>query len=245
MKQIPLLNGGHATVSDEDYPYLSRFVWKKRNTPGSKTWYARRWDGTQRKEVPMHREVMGHPEGLFVDHIDGDGLNNTRENLRACVHAENMRNQRHDRVNNSSGYKGVTWYEPSQLWRAQISLNGKRMSLGYFKTKEEAAICYNHSATKLFGEFAQMNVIPDQYKSVVPQPVVRGTRAFKTNRSGYAGVGLFKSEGNYGACVGYQGQRLYVGRFSTAEEAAYVVDQVRLQLYPGGGTFNILDKEAV
>lgn len=115
--------------------------------------------------IRLHRVVLERklgysiPDGMQVDHIDGNGLNNTRDNLRLATNAQNMWNQR-KRVNNKSGYKGVQWYKSRQNWRAVIRVNGKRIHLGYFDTPEEAHQAYCDAAKELHGEFANFGDTP-------------------------------------------------------------------------------------
>lgn len=90
----------------------------------------------------------------FLDHIDGDPLNNKSDNLRACSHAENMRNKR-IYANNTSGVKGVHHRKDSGMWRAYISLGGKRVRLGQFTSREEAEAAVSVARDHLHGEFAR------------------------------------------------------------------------------------------
>jgi hypothetical protein len=90
----------------------------------------------------------------MIDHINGNTLDNQRHNLRACSNKENMRN-RGMASHNSSGFKGVSWLEGK--WSAYIGENGKKIHLGLFKTREDAARRYNKEALKRFGEFAKLN----------------------------------------------------------------------------------------
>jgi len=93
-----------------------------------------------------------------VDHIDGDGLNNRKENLQICSTQQNQLKKRMQK-NNTSGYRGVTWYENYNKWLSQIYYDNQRHHLGYFLTKEEAALAYNKKAEELFGKFAVLNKI--------------------------------------------------------------------------------------
>ena len=109
------------------------------------------------KPYPLHRLLaqtfIPNPENKpFVDHIDGDPLNNSLSNLRWATATENSRNRKKHR-NNTSDYTGVSFHRASGKWQAQISIDGKRKSLGYFHTKEEAAAVYEEAAKKEFGEF--------------------------------------------------------------------------------------------
>ena len=94
------------------------------------------------------------PEGMFVDHINRNALDNRRSNLRHCTHAENMRN-RPGSSNRKSKYKGV--YKCRGRWRAEISHNGKKFRLGAFNNAEKAARAYDAAAIKLHGDFARTN----------------------------------------------------------------------------------------
>ena len=105
--------------------------------------------------MQMHRLIMGFPPGLQVDHINCDGLDNRRSNLRIVTQSQNNMNARL-RKDNTSGFKGVYFYKPNQKWKAQIQV-GKNRHIGYFDTPEEAARAYDAEARKHFGEFARPN----------------------------------------------------------------------------------------
>lgn len=156
-KIIPIAKGQEIIVDNEDYGELNKFAWcaqKSRHTI-----YARRRlpvASGKGNIVYMHRVIVGAKQGEQVDHINGDGLDNRRENLRLCTHTENVRNAR-VRKDNTSGYKGVCWHKRDKKWRAAIRINGKPMWLGYYISKEEAARAYDEAAIKHFGEFAYLN----------------------------------------------------------------------------------------
>jgi len=118
------------------------------------TFYAVRADGNTK--TSMHREIMNAPKGLDVDHIDGNGLNNRKSNLRLCTHAENVHNSRPMR-NGSSKYKGVCWHKTYKKWYSSIGKTGKRFYLGRFDNEIDAALAYDKKAKELFGEFAYLN----------------------------------------------------------------------------------------
>lgn len=109
------------------------------------------------KRQYLHRYIMDAPDGMQVDHIDGNRLNNTRSNLRVCTNMENNHNKP-KRNSNKSGYKGVHRVK-SGRWCAQITANYKCRSLGVFDTPEAAALAYNKAARELHGEFAYQNEI--------------------------------------------------------------------------------------
>ena len=157
MQTIPLTRGLVALIDDADFELLQRWKWLA--APGSSgNFYARRLVGDRAMGahwVHMHRLLLNAPPGLQVDHIDGNGLNNQRTNLRLCTTGENRRNQlRRRRGTHSSRFKGVTWDSPRQQWVAQIHLNGRHIFLGRFATEDEAAAAYARGSRRFHGAFA-------------------------------------------------------------------------------------------
>lgn len=104
----------------------------------------------------MHRLITGAGAGQQVDHINGNKLDNRRSNLRLCTQSENMRNRGATALN-TSGFKGVHWSANDRKWRAGIKVEGKRIFLGLYLSKEEAAEAYNRAAESLHGLFASKN----------------------------------------------------------------------------------------
>jgi hypothetical protein len=154
-KQIPLNKGRVATVDDEDYERISRFRWS--SGCSGKHWYAIRAEGwPNRKTIYLHRQILNAPAGTEVDHINGDTLDNRRENLRLATRAQNNQN-RGARAGSSSGYKGVSWNPDKGRWAAEIVANGKRTKLGCFADPKDAARAYDAAARQLHGEFAKTN----------------------------------------------------------------------------------------
>ena len=144
-------------IDPEDAHLLDAHVWRIVSFKGSKTHYVMTGSGQETPTVLLHRMIAAAPEGMEVDHINGDGLDNRRENLRVCTHHENMR-ARH-RAWGSSDYKGVSWHKQIQKWRAFIGSNGRILHLGCFTDEKEAARAYNEAALKYFGEFAVLNEV--------------------------------------------------------------------------------------
>lgn len=144
MKQIELTQGKVALVDDEDFEMLNSRKWYAAKS--NRTFYA--YSG---KCTSMHRVIMNPPSDMVVDHIDGNGLNNTRKNLRVCTQIENKWNNRKP-VTNTSGLKGVYFF--AKKWQASIGANGKTKYLGRFGTAEEAEAAYKKAAKELRGEFA-------------------------------------------------------------------------------------------
>lgn len=108
-----------------------------------------------RKLSHMHRVIMETPDGLQVDHIDGDGLNNRRNNLRNVTRAQNACNRR-IAVNNTSGANGVTWDKAGAMWVAQIMVAKRNIYLGRYASVAEAKAAYDAAAQKYFGEFRRV-----------------------------------------------------------------------------------------
>lgn len=153
-REIALTKGKVTIVDESDYDWLNQWKWYYM-TAG----YAARTQN--RKLIYMHRLILGTPQGLITDHIDMDGLNNRRQNLRVCNKSQNgfNRNPRNE-PNKSSKYKGVTWSKLINKWYARIyDSRGICRNLGSFTTETEAALAYNEAALKYHGEFARLNCI--------------------------------------------------------------------------------------
>ena len=151
---VPLSQGYEAIIDAADADVVSQHNWfilKRRHTI-----YAvrnRTRAGGKRGLVLMHRVLVGDPGGFMVDHINHNGLDNRRCNLRLATATENIANSR-TRRDNSSGMKGVDWRADKGCWRAQITVNGKAKSLGHFASRDEAAAAYRAAAQQHFGQFA-------------------------------------------------------------------------------------------
>lgn len=163
-REIPLTQGKVALVDAEDYDWLMGWKWRVLHSAAN-LWYARRTvrkisGDAHRKDEFMHRVIMEAPKGIDTDHINGDGLDNRRYNLRICTHQQNIRNQR-PQINRTSQYKGVSKHSRTGRWQCGIQHNSKVIWLGYFDNEEEAGLAYNTAATELFGEFARLNIIQD------------------------------------------------------------------------------------
>lgn len=125
------------------YARANRSRLEPKGVGGSGTW------------IWLHKVLMPVESGQVVDHRDGDGLNNRMENLRAATHAENSRNQQ-IKSNNTSGYKGVSYYKSMRKWVATINIPGRgNKAVGFFDTKEAAAAAYHEAAAEHHGEFAR------------------------------------------------------------------------------------------
>lgn len=159
-RSIPLTQGRVAWVDQADYAELARFRW---SADACRTgFYAKRNTGTvgiDRTSEYMHRRILGllPGDGLVADHINGDGLDNRRTNLRVATVAGNSYNMRH-RSGKTSRYKGVSWSTRRSHWVVQIrGFAGPSRYLGSFADEEDAARAYDQEAVKRFGEFARVN----------------------------------------------------------------------------------------
>jgi len=114
-----------------------------------------------RKSISLHRLIINPTEDMFVDHEDGNPLNNRRNNLRIASNTENSRNSSKPRGKHSSLYKGVSWDKSRGKWVSSIMVNRKHIHLGRYLTEEEAALAYNEGATRYFKEFAKLNEVKE------------------------------------------------------------------------------------
>jgi hypothetical protein len=142
MKEIILTQG----QDDEDFEYLNQHAWQAVKSRG--VFYAK----TGSHRVSMSRMILNiDNKKVLVDHINHNTLDNRKENLRLCNSSQNQQNKKKEK--GTSKYKGVYWHKQTNKWKAQITLNGKRTSLGYFEKEEDAGKAYVNAAQRNFGEF--------------------------------------------------------------------------------------------
>lgn len=154
--EIPLTKGYVALIDPIDADLAGRRWFAIVRRPSCP--YGGNW--TPQKTLLLHRIILSrmlerqltHDE--WVDHIDGNTLNNRRDNLRLCTRSQNMRNQGANR-RNTSGYKGVDWNKDRRVWRAHITVDNRKIYLGYFDTAEEAHKAYCEASAKYHGEFGR------------------------------------------------------------------------------------------
>lgn len=161
-RTIPLTKGYVAIVDDADYEGLSGYKWHAHftynNVYATRSVHARLGlRKYQCKRFLMHREILGLVvgDGIQVDHKNRNGLDNRRENLRACTPKQNHGNQMSR--SGVSAYKGVSFDKRRQKWRAQIFFDGRQKFLGYHRNEVEAALAYDYAAREHWGLFARTN----------------------------------------------------------------------------------------
>ena len=142
-KKIKLTQGYEAIVDDDDYEFLSQWSWyinKRRYIV-----YALRdiRVGGKKRHLWMHRVINNTPDDLYTDHINGNGLDNRRSNLRTVTHQQNMLNTRVRKKAKYSKHRGVTWHKLNKKWYSQITVDRKNVYLGSFDTEEEAKAVYD------------------------------------------------------------------------------------------------------
>jgi len=209
MREITLTKGKVALVDDEDYERLNKYKWSTNSCAGS-IFYARRWVSSKSRGNPhhetMHRHIMNPPNGKGIDHIDGNGLNNQKSNLRIVNQRENCQNRHQIKTSQFPGVHLRTLKNTKTLhrWQAQIQIRDKIKYLGIFKTEEEAQLAYKEAA--------------DCISSGLPlkDPPVT-LREGKTSK--YLGVNWDKFRKKWKSRVQINGKIKFLGRFSTEEQA--------------------------
>ena len=152
VRYIPLTQGKVAIVDKEDYPALIRYKWHA--VKSSQTFYVR--SRVNNRSMLMHRFIMNPPEEMFVDHIDHNGLNNRKSNLRICTKEQNARNRQPNKRKKGK-YKGVHFDKARKKFKAYIKCQDRSLSIGYYKEEINAAKAYDKKAKQLFKEYAYLN----------------------------------------------------------------------------------------
>lgn len=151
---VTLTKGYEAVIDAEDVSLVSENNWTA--IPSGNTAYAVRRSilGGKKSVRTMHRLIIGDPKGLLVDHINGNGLDNRKENLRTATKSQNMHNAT-IRKDNKTGYKGVSWDKAAKKYRAEIRIFRKGIFLGLFECPKEASLAYIEACKRYHKEYAK------------------------------------------------------------------------------------------
>lgn len=264
MKELLMSNGGVSLVDDDVYEWARHSRWFKVKSRTGRTWYAQRNvkspDGRFLKEN-LARLILGLSKGdpREADHKNGDGLNNTRENLRVSEHRQNVRN-RGALDSNLTGYRGVS--RNGVFFKAIFIHDEKRHRLGSYPDQHEAAYAINLAAHVIGDEFYRLNVIPEEF---IPAPgrreVIRSKVAAalaskpwvvvrNDSRTGYRGVterrenpGVFIARIGLGKEAGFKNAAL--GQYTSPHEAAHAYNVASKLLRPGTVAPNPIPKGAI
>ena len=164
MKEIILTQGKVALVDDEDFDFINQFKWYAAKQNPINNWYAFRlvYINNKPANIMMHREIIKTPDGMETDHINHNGLDNRRCNLRVCTNYQNQANRKKRMTQSTSKYKGVSWKKSEGRWIANIRINGVNKYLGSYKNEKEAALAYNKALNNSFGDFALLNDVTSE-----------------------------------------------------------------------------------
>lgn len=151
---VPLTKGYEAIIDASDVPLVAMWHWCVAVRPHAI--YAQRSQkiNGRQKTISLHRSILSPSNNLYIDHINGNGLDNRRVNLRFATNSQNQHNSK-IRIDNTSKVKGVTFHMRDKKWTARIRLDNKQHNLGSFATPEAAAAVVAHARAKMHGAFAR------------------------------------------------------------------------------------------
>jgi hypothetical protein len=229
MKKYIQLKHGTAIIDEQDFDRINQYRWNSCYMRGTKTPYAT--SSHFGKTVYMHRLVMNAESGQTVDHIDGNGLNNSRENLRFVTPSQNLLNAL-KRSDNTSGHKGISWCPDREKYQVYINVDRKRKSLGRYRTLEEAIYVRDQAAKEHYGEFAKDNSSLPEGAKIEPHRAIPRTlrRTGGNNSSGKTGVTRFK--GKWRATITIEGKTKHIGTFAELELAIAAREKAEREYFP-------------
>lgn len=277
--QIPLGQGAAVLLSNEDAD-LTQYPWypavRNERLAYAACWTHKDENGKWVRQF-LHRMVMERVEGRkldsreHVDHIDNNGLNNTRENLRIVNTSQNGANRRLS-TRNKSGYKGVSWNTQTRKWCACIIFHRKKFHLGSFDNKHDAARAYNEKALELQGLYAKINAIDesgnnealrahtqfDPPKKKAPRTKINKIRKIRKsddaatqqthnrlhsrNTSGYRGVSWFPRTRKWCVSIRLHGKNVTLGYFYSKHDAARAYNEKALEIHGQYAKINVIDE---
>ncbi len=176
--------------------------------------------------------MLGASPEQLVDHINGDGLDNRRVNIRLCTKADNQRNQRRN-SKNTTGYKGVSFDKARGKYSASIGVHGEQISLGRFSTAEEASQAYEDAVRRYHGEFAY-----SQSAGSVPLATVQATAERPQYSSTHRGVVWNKRLGKWISNIVVNGRSIHLGTFSDETAAARAYNEAAVKYHGDKAVLN-------
>jgi hypothetical protein len=238
--ESPTYGKKEVLLDDDDWPWVSKHKWQvaKSNSPaykGPDKFYVVRATTINGKAVnfSLHREIMNTPKDFHTDHINGNTLDNRKENLRVCTPRENSLNRKSKF--SCSGYRGVKYHPDKQ--RKYECILAKRNNT-FHRTAEEAAIKWDEHKKEVYGEnnqFIQLNFpdgVPEHIRDKIEKVNNSPYPKRKNSVTGYRGVSYATSAfpKPYRVGIGYNKKQIYLGNYKTAEEAARVYDKEAIRL---------------
>lgn len=213
-KEIKLSNGGVTIVDEKNFDWLNQWTWRE------EAGYVIRGEtqaNGRKKKIRMHRQIMGFPENMAIDHINRVRHDNREENLRICTSAENSMNIVKNRnLKTVSNYKGVQFR--NKTWRARLNAHTKSYNIGSFDSELAAANAYNYYSKKYCGEYSVPNDCP--YMSKEEWESHRLIRKKSNKHSEYVGVGWYKAKKMWRAYV----KDKHLGFHDDEKFASYIRD---------------------
>jgi hypothetical protein len=227
-----------ASVDDEDYQRIKDIAWYIDKSKRQFYLKAKIRVNGKLKGISMHRYIMNFPK-KGIDHKDGNGLNNKKNNLRICTNKQNSRNSQMP-TRNTTGFKGVRFAKKEQKYHARVVVNGNMISGGLYTNILRAAKKYNEMALQYFGEFAKLNEFTAEQMEYLLTPYIKEKRMIKPNKTGYIGVYRVNKNKPYRAEININKKQIGLGYFHTAELAAKAYNDAAIKYKKENANLNII-----
>lgn len=223
-KEIYMTHGEVVLVDDEDYERVNQYKWHsaKRNCTTYADCQIRNENG-KLVSILMHRLIMGTPKGMQTDHINGNGLDNRKQNLRIASPAENSKNRQV-----RGKMKGFSFKKTTDSFFAYINVNSKRINLGYFTSEIAAACAYDYAAKKYHKEFACLNFPNGQ---PLTEQELENYRSWWKFTSKYRGVHFDKQRNKWKVEIMLNRKSISVGVFADEIEAAKAYNEAAIRIH--------------
>jgi len=157
-RRIKLTRGKYAIVDVEDFERLNKYKWHCTHYGYAvRAEYERSGKGKRQVGVHMHKMVCPAPDGMVVDHVNRNSLDNRKSNLRVATQRQNVWNRKFVRKGGKTRYDGIRWDKNREKWQVRLTIKGRRESFGYYADEVEAAKAYDEAAKRYRGEYACLN----------------------------------------------------------------------------------------